>query len=235
MNLARLFLAFLFLFSPLSAAELFLKEKLAEARSGDYFVLLQNKTYTILHVRQKSGSTLSLDEIALPVGLQKEKRPQWSQWLQSQAPGHSHWLIYDIDLQSASISKAYSKTKGHAVQIEAYESFLATLIRLSFKPVPLEERRKIGQKSDAPDRRTLWHPPLIAHGQKVEKALFSAWKASWPEDNTPLSGKKVEIYLAETKGAYPAYFPFWISISKSLGQGIIRLVDCGNVAKQASF
>lgn len=232
----RIFWAFLltfgFILSVSSAqTELLLRDNLKLAKAGDYLITAQNKSYTALLIRQKNGDNLAIEEITLPSSrLPSTPSFSWRQWIESGAQGNTCWLLYHIHLPSGNIQQTFSFSRNEWVTMPQSQNFLTTLLNLHFKPIPENERKKVGPppSSDSADRRDLWHPPLIVDGKKVQGIKFEGWRTRWPEDGGDLSGKLIEVYLPKESQKYPAYFPYWLQVNGVIGKAKVRIVDSGS-------
>ena len=209
--------------------ELFLRQNLGRAQTGDYIVTAQNKSYTVLLVRSVSDKNIVIEEITLPVCKVPQKFMGWRQWLESGAKGNTCWVSYDIFLFDGSISKAFSYTRNEWFSVSQSQNFLSTLLNLSLKPIPMNERKKIGPppNSGTPDRRSIWQPQLVVDGQQVSDVVFDGWRTRWPKDGGELSGKAIEIYVPQDQGHYPSYFPYWLQVSGMVGKAKVRIIDSG--------
>lgn len=212
-------------------ANIFLKDKLAEAEPGSYIVLEQNKIFTFLHIYSKEGGKIILEEVSIPASSFQSYRCGFKEWFESGAPGHTGWLLSEINLKTGMIEEAFSFTHQGWVDMSDSSVFLNTLLNLSFSEVPAQERRRVGSPPgyNRPDHRPIWHPRLIVEGQCIPRIPFTAYKARWPSDSSELSRKTIEIYLPDPSAGYwyPAYFPYWLEVDGKIGSAKIRVVDSG--------
>lgn len=228
----KLFSILLFIFVPalFVAQEIHLKDVMASAEPGGYVVTEQNKTFTFLHIHEKTSDTLIIEEVTIPGA---KKPMSWRNWFESGAPGHTSWTMSQINLQTGRIEETFSFTHQGWLDLADSTSFLTTLLNLSFQSVPENQRRRIGLAPGygKPDRRPIWNPRLIVEGQPVAHAQFSAWKARWPGDGSDLSRKKIEIYLPQlvsgNSPSFPVYFPYWLEVEGKIGSAKVRIVDSG--------
>ena len=224
-------LSFLLIF-PLycgSLEEIYLRNNLSKAIPGDYLVTLQNKTYTVLFIKDHTPYDLKIEEISIPT----YKVPpglDWSAWILQKAPGNTSWICYQINLETARMTDCFSYTKNAHFDVAQADTFLTKLLNLKLSRVPNHKRKRIGPSlMGASDLRDLWNPKLIIHGQEIKGVHFDAWQTYWPNDGSDLSNKLIEIYIPEDNLCYPAYFPYWLQISGILGNAKVRIVDAGNV------
>ena len=230
----RIFLALLFLCCLASASEVLLKEKLGFAPTGSFLVLEQNRTFTLLYIHQRDEHKLVIEEVSIPAAHFAKHPMNWKVWFEKGAPGHTGWIISQINLMTGSFEETFSYTHRGWIDMSASNQFLTTLLNLKFQEVPDSERRKIGLPPGyhKVDHRPLWTPRLVMNGQVVAHVPFRAYKARWPADGTDLSRKYVEIYLPEPQTAdqespYPMYFPYWLEVEGKIGSAKIRVVDSG--------
>lgn len=210
--------------------EMSLRNNLAKALPGDYIVTAQNKNFTVLLVRSKDEQNLFIDEITLPATRKpKDKQFSWRKWMESGASGHSCWMMYAITLPTGCVHNVFSYTKNEWVSIPQAQNFLSTLLSLHLKLIPTSERKRVGPppSSDSVDRRQIWQPPMIVDGNVIKGVAFDAWRTRWPNDNSELSGRMIEVFLPRESDKYPGYFPYWLQISGLLGKAKIRIIDSG--------
>jgi hypothetical protein len=210
---------------PLSLFAHSLKERFYKARPGDYIVTCQAKHYSFLRVHALKEQRLTLEEIAIPE--EEAKLPQnWKAWVKQGAPGHTSWILYEIDLEKEKLLKCYSKVKMAAIYPEEADYLFLKFLSLPLRCLPDTERKKVGpppQDKEA-DRRKLWNPKLMIDGKPLSKPAFEVLQAMWPEDGSPLASCLVEFYL-DQNSAFP--FPYWIDIKSSHYTFKIQVIDSG--------
>ncbi len=208
---------------------LFLKDTLNKASKGDYLITTQNKTYTLFHIYDKSENKLTIEEITLSKKEYEAQNTHWNEWLIKGGKGHTAWVMYEIDLDSGNILDFYSFTHQNWQNSFKEEHFFPTLIQLKFALSSENSRRKAGPPPPPGliDERPYWQPPLIFNGQTIKDVPCYSWTTFWPNDNTELAGKKIEIYMPQENRKIPSYFPYWLQISHSFGVIKIRVVDSG--------
>ena len=224
-------LFFLFIFScwiiTLQASPLILRDNLQKAQPGDYLVIAAGKTNTLMHIYDKKDNVITIEEVVIPE-TKCSTPPVWKEWLVHEAPGHTSWVMYDINLQTGEMMRYYSFTKKGWFEIADADNFLSKLLNLRLTKIPDAMRRKAGARPlTANDRRPLWQPRLVVDGQVVKNVPFNAWKTQWPKDGSGLSGKTIEIYLPYDHQLYPSYFPYWLQINGIVGKAKIRMIDSG--------
>ena len=212
-----------------SVQSLLLKDSLRNAKVGDYIITQQGKMHTAWIVVKKSEQELVIDEISLPSNAFPKEYPSWSSWLFSGAPNNTSWIEFTVDLSSGVVHNWYSKTKGRHFSLPQNENLLTTLLTLTLYEIPPSERKRVGPRQIGLkiDTRSLWEPPLIFNGEKIEGAAFYAWRTQWPKDGSALSQKTIEVYTPK-EGPYPAYFPYWLQVRGLAGQAKLRVVDSGS-------
>lgn len=243
LDMKQLFLFFIFcvsvcqgLFCEEAGSIMTLRSNLQRARAGDYLVTAQNKNYTVLLIRSNDGKILSIEEITVPACKVSQKQFSWKEWIEHNAPGHTCWLVYTIDIASGMIQNTFSFTRNEWVSIPQSQNFLSTLLNLTFHRVPLSERKRIGPPpaTEHGDNRKFWQPPLIVDGKAVAGASFDVWRTRWPQDGGDISGKLVEIYLPQSNSQYPSYFPYWLQVSGMIGKARVRIIDSGSGARSSA-
>lgn len=204
-----------------------LKEKIMNARSGDYIVTEQAKTYSLLLIRLLTGSTLTLEEISIPEDKIDLKKTTWREWVKKRAPGNTSWIIYTIDLDKNKLINSYSYSKKGWLYIDESEYFFAKLLTLPLQRTPEDQKRRIGPPplSGEVDNRSAWFPPMFYEGKKVENAVFDTRYTKWPEDDSRLSGSIIDLYFDARNNLFP--FPFWIEVKDGHFTFKIRTVDGG--------
>lgn len=220
----------LFFFDQIAASDLLLRDNLERARPGDFLVTSQNKNYTVLSIRGRNGQQLYIEEITVPLARIGALPFSWKTWVEGNAPGHTCWLLYTIDLPTGMMQQTYSYTRGESVTIPQSQNFFSTLFNLKFNKVAEVDRKKVGPapSTDSRDRRRIWQPDLVVDGKVMKGVSFDAWKARWPNDGTELGNKIVEIYVPSEGNKYPSYFPYFLQISGHIGNAKIRIVDSGS-------
>ena len=220
---------FIACFAFCAGQEIFLRDNLRRAQKGDFIVTVQNKSYTILHIYDRTPNTLTIEEITVPAQRMHGNFTSWKDWIKNRAPGNTSWVMYSLDLSSGQMTKYYSLTKKAWYDMSKAGNFLTRLLNLRLEPVPYENRRRIGLPSlfESEDRRSLWQPRMVVDGQEIPGVAFEAWQTRWPKDNTDLSGKSIEVYVPRENDKYPSYFPYWLQISGMIGSAKIRIVDSG--------
>ncbi|HSX04592.1 MAG TPA: hypothetical protein VLG76_07685 [Rhabdochlamydiaceae bacterium] len=217
---------FLILLFPLFAFGQSLKERFYGAHVGDYIVTLQAKNYSLLRVHSLKTHSLVLEEITIPEDAYKNSL-NWKEWAAKGAPGHTSWVLYEIDLETNRLIKCYSKMKMAQIYPEEADYLFPKFLSLPLRPVREDERKKVGpppQDGEA-DRRKIWNPTLTIDGKKISKPQFEVLQARWPNDESPLSSCLIEFYLDQSR---PFPFPYWIEIKSSHYAFKVRVVDSGS-------
>lgn len=223
-------------FSLLSA--LTLKNEFENAQPGDFLVFQQERIYTLLHIFAKTDQILTLEEISINESkwqmLSQKPHTTWKTWVKNKAPQNCSWIIYEVNRETGQILRAYSPKKHHFIDAQKELGFLPTLLNLHFTPTLLHERKKISKSFDS-EFTPFWQPPVSFEGVKVEGIHFDAFRARWPNDNSPLAGRLIEIYLPSKSSHLPSYFPYWIEVKDPSIKICIPIVDCGkNLCSPAS-
>ena len=212
-----------------AAPSLQLREQLRSATAGDFIVTSQNKAYTLLHVFSIQQNRLVIEEITVPEYQRDVRNQSWREWIGKGAPKHTAWVMYEINLQEGEIQEYFNFTKNGWMDVSGDQSFLSQLLNLELERVPDAERRRQGapQMGQKQEIRRLWQPRLVLNGQRVKGVTFAAWRAEWPKDGSDLSGKRILLYLPETEGNYPSFFPYWLEVESTVVRAHLQLVDSG--------
>ena len=214
---------------PIQAAqELYLRDNLGRAQTGDFIVTSSNKNYTLLHIYDKTERSLVMEEITVPDSKINLQNSTWAAWVQNGAPCHTSWVMYEIDLPSGQMLEFFSFTKNGWMDLGKADNFLSALLNLRLYKVPEQQRKRIGPKSSGDfDFRKIWQPPMIVGGHQIHDVPFDAWHTVWPKDGSELSGKSIDVYLPQHPEMYLSYFPYWLQISGVIGKAKIRIIDSG--------
>lgn len=208
-----------------------LKENIVKAKPGDFIVTSQGKNFTVLHVREINDQNMIMEEITAPQSRVPRNRYTWRQWIECGAPGHTSWVMYDLNTIHGTMGDAFSYTKNCWFRIPESDNFLSRLLSLKFSPIPLKDRKRVGpslKNGLTQDWRGVWQPKLVVNGQAISGAQFTVWKTRWPDDGSELSGKMIEAYIPEEDQRYPSYFPYWLEISGMLCKAKVRILDSGS-------
>lgn len=233
-RLSLLLFSFMMATHALNAeGELLLKNNMEKAKNGDYLVIAQGKTYTLFHIFDVKNKVLTIEEVSIPSQTACQVVTSWRGWFEESAPKNTSWVIYQIDLNSGEMKNYFSFTKNGWYIIPEAENFLKTLLDLPLTPIPVVERRKIGNRPSggAFDKRKLWQPKMVVEGEVKAGTEFDAYTTEWPRDGGPLSGKSIEIFLPKDTGLYPSYFPYWLQVKGVLGPARVRIIDSGSSLK----
>jgi hypothetical protein len=209
-------------FSCLNAFSL--KDKIINGAPGDYVVTEQGGTFSVLLIRALTPTHLFLEEIDVPSINRKSSDGTWKEWIAKEAPGHTAWFIYTIDLKTDQLQECYSYSDSVWLPVQDPQHFLPKLLSLSLQKTPPAERKRIGHTPEygEEDRRSIWNPSVIVEGKKLDQAAITAWKAKWPKDGSLISGCEVELYFSA-----PA-FPVWIEVKSPHYKVSLRAVDSGH-------
>jgi hypothetical protein len=220
------FLRVLLLFAVADMIASPLLERLEKARPGDFVVFEADQMVSLLAVRAVSCDTLILEEISAPSIALQNKKESWGAWISASAPGHTSWSMVEIDIPSRQIVECYSFSKAAWITVTQQGSLLTTLLQLPLAPIQEERRRKVGPppQDGEVDRRPAWNPPLVASGELIQNAVFDVFEATWPTDNTELSGKIVSLYFDR---AHLSFFPSWVQIENAYAAASLRAIDSG--------
>lgn len=223
-------LSWMILTSLSAEPSIYLRDHLKKAKTGDYLVICHNKNYTLLLVQDKRTQSLAFEEITAPSMRIPSAFTSWRSWVEEEAPGHTAWVRYQVDLESGEMKNIYSYSLKTWCTIPTEENILSSLLNLKFKKIPDKDRRRIGSRGNTGslDEQKLWQPRMVVDGQVIDDVKFDAWKTRWPKDGSELAGKMIEIYLPEESDIYPSYFPYWLQITGFVTKAKMRIVDSGS-------
>ncbi len=201
-----------------------LKDKIINGAPGDYAVTEQGGTSSVLLIRALTPTHLILEEIDVPTLSRKSSDVSWKEWVALEAPGHTAWITYIIDLKNNQLQECYSYSQGVWLPTNDSFHFLPKLLSLSLQKTSQDQRKRIGPPPAAgeEDRRSIWTPSVIVEGKKVDKADITAWKTKWPSDGTLISGCEIEVYFSSQA------FPVWIEVKSPHYKASLRMVDSGH-------
>jgi hypothetical protein len=200
-----------------------LKDKIINGKPGDYVVTEQGNISSVLIIRSLTPNHLIIEEIDVPTADRKASEGSWKEWISHDAPGHTAWTSYIIDLKTNDLQECYSYSQGAWLPTKDPAHFLPRLLTLSLEKTPELQRKRIGPppESGEIDRRSIWNPSVVIEGQKVDKPVITAWKTKWPTDGSMISECEIEIYFSSIA------FPVWIEVRSPHYKGSLRAVDSG--------
>jgi hypothetical protein len=204
-----------------------LQQKFTQAQAGDFIVTAQEGNYSLLCIRSINADNLLLEEISIPEKLIDLKKIEWKKWVQDKAPGHTSWTLFEIDRKSGALIECFSYSKNGWLYLDESEQFFSKLLTLSLNSISEKERKKIGPQPahGEIDQRSIWNPPLIIEGKKIDKPSFAVFKTKWPDDGSRLALCTVELYFSKDHPTFP--FPFWLEVQSPHYAFKMRAVDSG--------
>lgn len=187
-----------------------LSDKLGKAHEGDFAVSLINKTYTLINIVEKKDNILLFEEISIPASCVKASH-DWRKFMENGAPGAIAWMLYEVDLSSATMLECYSVLDEAFFDVHSFDHILTKMMHLPLEVLSESEQRRIGASSDeGVDHRKVWTPVQVFEKERVKNPKFDVYKATWPDDGTILSKKSVEIYFDANRKDFP--FPYWMQL-----------------------
>ncbi|MBI5346373.1 MAG: hypothetical protein HZB76_04455 [Chlamydiae bacterium] len=225
----RLQLFFITCFFIQAAFGLSLKDKFLSSQKGDYIVLEQNKMISLISIYDKNLHHLILEEISIPKS--NVNFVSYKEWAQNEAPMHTSWAMYDIDLDENKLLECFSFSKGVHLDISEDESLICKLLNIPFTPIPLEKRKKIGPPplNYEPDQRAYWNPSFN-YEKKKTNANFDVFEIIWPSDTSELANKTLHLYF-DDKGLCP--FPYFVQVNANYGFVVFKAIECGKDLKSS--
>ncbi len=233
MNMLRLIVTLILVCTGLPIfGERILRDNILKVEPGDFIVVSQNKSFTLLAFVAKEGPLLSIEEVSVPSN-KVSSNINWGKWFLDGSKGNTCWIRYQLNVNSGQITNAFSLSQNCPITFSQENNLLAKLILLDFKKIPLAERKRAGPQpaQGIADRRPVWQPRLMMDGHQIDGVSFDGWRARWPHDSSDLSGKLVEVYLPSDQG-YVSYFPYWLEVQGMLGSAKVRIVDSGKGLKR---
>lgn len=205
-------------------------ERLSQSHPGDYIVYEEGKSVHLLFIHDLDQNHVIFEEVIAPSQIKGKKKVfDWKEWILNYAPNHTSWLIFEIDLDQILLTECYSFTRNCWISLNSSESFMKHLIESDLIPISRDKRKKVGRSfsSEGPNTAKLWHPPITIEGKKVLGAQSEAFSIRWPTDDTPLSGKDVELYFYQKLPHFP--FPHWLQITDASQASFkFRSIDSGS-------
>jgi hypothetical protein len=176
-------------------------------------------------LRSIDRECILIEEISIPSSTLPSKT-NWKKWMEEGAPGHTSWIMYEVDATSFTLIEAYSFTRKGWLFVSEEQDFLTKLLRLSLTKLKEDNRKKTGPAplKDEPDYRKIWHPSIQIEGKK-QKIQCDAFKAMWPDDDTILSGCNITMYFPSEGPSF--FFPHWIEASNGHYTHAIKTVEAG--------
>jgi hypothetical protein len=224
----RTLLLTLCLATTLFAKPLSLRDRVAQAKAGDYIVTVQENNFSILVLRSVSPTEASFEEITVPENHFANALPNWKTWVASRAPGNTSWIRYEIDLTQTKLKKAISLPTRYALIASEETLLLPKLLALPLNSTPTAERRRIGPKPAAgeSDRRALWLPAITVDTKQQPSPQVEALRTTWPKDDSKLAGIPIELYFDAARPTFP--FPYWIELKSPHYNFKVRTIDSGS-------
>lgn len=221
--LKKLCAIFVFCFAVAHAETLFLRDQIQRANPGDFIVTLRDNAFTFLRIHERSSSSVTMEEISVPMGRIPTENFSWREWIRQGAPQSTSWVRYKVVLPRGNITSSYALSAQGWYAITLSDVFLPTLLNLPFSPVPDTLRKRTGS-----NKNMIWNPPMVVDGKRIPNVAFDVWKALWPKDGSVLSNKTIEVYLPHDNNSYPSHFPYWLQIQGGvIGNTQVRIIDSG--------
>ncbi|MDN3509105.1 MAG: hypothetical protein P0S93_03705 [Candidatus Neptunochlamydia sp.] len=201
-----------------------LQEKFDQGEPGSYIVTEQNELVSLLHLHSKKDHRCLFEEVSIPS--YQSKKIDWADWIKKGAPGHTSWILYEVDIEKKCVTECYSLTRKAWIPTDEMDAFLIPLISLKLHFLSEEDRlqkgatARPGTVSSRP-----WDPPQVRHGKKVKDPQYDVYTAKWPHDSSNLSGKQIVLYFDKNEEQFP--FPYWIQARNGALKFKMRAVDSG--------
>ena len=158
-----------------------LRDRVSKGRVGDFIIVEQNHTCSLLCIRERSRTKLVLEEITLP---ERALPTNLEKWLEQGAPGHTSWIHVVFDVANSSVKDIYSFTLGEWIAPQG-DSLLLAILNHSLTPVPEGSR-------EGADTRALWTPPpYFAWEKSFIPPPAQFWSAIWKSDGWSFFSQKI--------------------------------------------
>jgi hypothetical protein len=216
---------------PIKANNNLIFNRLQTAQKGDFVVYEQGKSIHLVAIHSMNEKQVLFEEIISPKALifKDKKKMNWTEWALNKAPGHTSWILLEIDLEELEITECFSFSKNCWLSLSSSESMLHHLLSLNLKIIGEDQRKKIGQSSssEGPDLHKIWHPPIMIEGNLIPRANTLAYSAKWPDDGSVLANKAIELYFYQKTPHFP--FPHWLQVTdESKASFKLRGIDSGS-------
>ena len=198
-----------------------------DAHAGDFVVYEYQKQITLLLIKEKNEKEVVFEEISAPQAIVDSYKSKWKTWVQEGAPSHTSWTIATMTLPAGAITSIYSfDTRTLITQDQAF-SFLPILLQRPLHEVEPYQRKYVGPPPEPgeQDFRKLWYPKIVYEGELIHPGI-QARRIFWPQDGSDLSGKTIDLYLAEKPAI--TYFPYWIETSLGIKKMKLYVIDSGH-------
>ena len=225
MNMFKFFLTF-FSLSIFFLNAITLKEKLQDAKKGDFAIYEFNKTIHSISIYGISKDKVILEEVSFPSNLVDKKNLK--KILEEGNIYPTNHMIYEIDLKKNIIKKAYSYINSSFIDLKDDESIFLKLINLNIRNLNDNERKKIGPSpmEGEKDRRRLWIPQKIKNGKITNNFQVEVGRAFWPNDSSIFANKVLDLYYDKE-----IFFPYFIEIESAGISYFIKTIDSGSNLK----
>lgn len=223
----RKVILFLLLFTTVFAENFSFKEKLLNAKKGDFIVFEFNKFYSALCVFDIQNNNLILEEITISKD-KFDKNISFRNWLENGAKKNSSWTIYKINLETNKINDAFSICKNSWIRLTANESLLTGLLDINLTKLQDNQRKRTGVYNHADNTVSsrVWNPTKTADGKKTINPKFDAYRSIWPDDGSQFAAKLFDIYFSQDFS-----FPYFVEIKNGNLSYMIKAVDSGRDLK----
>ncbi|NGX56959.1 MAG: hypothetical protein K1060chlam5_01213 [Candidatus Anoxychlamydiales bacterium] len=227
----KIFTTIILLILYISLNSFTIKEKLLEAKDGQYIVIEQNKMYSVLSIYKISKDYLVIEEASILKNM-FNKSLSFKGWFEAKVKNANSHILYKIDLNNNKIIKSYSFTKKSFIALKDDENIIIQLLKLNLKKLSNDERKKIGPllSNEERDRRKIFNPVKIVNNKKIKNTNFEVYRGVFPNNSTPFANKKIEFYFDKNSSFF---FPYFIEIDTGNISMIIKAIDSGDNLKSS--
>lgn len=222
---AASFFSVFFFHTYLQADSLTIQNNIFLSQPGDYVTLSKGNKKVFLFIKDVSESRVLIEMSEFASLSQKDKALSKNiPWKDLIHQLHSPRKLFLISLTRNNATAFFLETKTQKwkqLNTEAELPLVVKLLQLPLKPVPPHLLKKSGKD------KTLWQPKVVIEGSPTQTQSIYAKLATWPQDVSALSGKKILMYFADHN---VSVFPLWISIDTPTGPVIVHAIDTGHNA-----
>lgn len=192
--------------------------------AGSYIVFENNQTNIGIILKEKQKNKIILHEFCFSKKISKNLF-DWKKIL-----NHENQDLNCFAKFETIIEKDFSRTtpifykKNKKISKAQILSFTSILNSLTFVPV---SKDNIKMTKDPLNNPIPWKPLLIIEGKSINYSKCIAYEAYWPQDESPMSNKRIEVYFPIISNDKFLNLPIWMEIDSSIGKIKVRSVDAG--------
>jgi hypothetical protein len=202
------------------------KEKYSKGVKGDFVVYRQGHQIVYISIYDKTEKTLIIEEIHSLDSNPKLSLDAVNGWVEKGALNATQWILYEMHADTGEILEAYCPPKKAFINFDQEPPTLAKLYLIEWDLMP-DNRRKVSPKT-----KKVWSPPKSVSNKPVLVEKSSLFRKYWDDDNSPLSGLRIDLHFDPTA---TETFPYMIDIqNKTHPLARFFQLDQGNHSKGAA-